>query len=214
MVCSYKIRNAKLILYLALATLPMAAQIASASTPEFASKLNAGSSTIFFTGDKDSTITVYQFGVEYPPVPGADRCNNDALAFGTILTAAASGTNQAAQTSTTLTLDGAQSITLSQPLVAGVRLCLVEASSAKPPVITYSKFQLVINPTDFGRFQMGFTGGVMISNQQQTSNSSTASQYLDVGLAYTWARAHRLSPGLSTFMNARLTSLQIGRAHV
>ena len=206
MVRSYKIRNARLILYLALATLPMAARIASASTPEFASKLNAGSSTIFFTGDKDSTITVYQFGVEYPPVPGVDRCDKDALAFGTILTAAASGTNQAALTSTKLTADGTQSITLSQPLVAGVRLCLVEKSTGDP---TFSKFQLVINPTDFGRFQMGFTGGVMISNQQQTSNSSTASQYLDVGLAYTWARAHRLSPGLSTFLNARLTSLPV-----
>jgi len=177
--------------------------IAFCDDPSFAGKAVAGSSSINIVGTSGDTITVYQFDSGYP---AGKKCGADDLPKGTILTVPASGSQSTSQNATELTGNAPQTISLSSPLVAATQLCLVETLNGTP---TYSLFQTVVNPLDFGRFEMGFTGGVMISNEEESSNSSTASEYLDVGIAYSWKRASEPWPGLTTFLNTRLTSLPV-----
>ena len=206
---SYKITQIRRLAYILVAFLAAASPTFSFASVSFASKATAGSSTLYINADNPSTVTVYQFDSGYTPNPASPSCGASDLASGSILTvAAASGSTQTSQATTSIAAGPPQTISLSSPLVAGVQLCLVEVTTA-PAATNYSAFQTVLNPLDFGRFQLGFTGGVMISNEQESSGSSTASEYADLGLAYSWARAKKRYPGLTTFLNLRLTSLPV-----
>lgn len=131
-----------------------------------------------------------------------------------------------------------QTVTLANnaTLTAGTVICLLETAASDSTVLPpyYKRVSYFAPGEDYGRFLVNLTGGVMISNQQQATNSSTASQYFNLGLSYTlkrpptdskanamqtpgsdsdqvpnrnWFTKH--DPGASTLMDIRLTTIPV-----
>jgi predicted lipoprotein with Yx(FWY)xxD motif len=202
---------------------------AAATSVSFAGKLIGGSSTLNVNAKNGDSITIYQFDDDFFPASAADNCAEEFPKHGRALSQTVSG-----QSSTTtagkLTSDSPQTITLTEPLVAGTFLCLIETDSGKQ---IPSAFQIVTDPNSHGRAVFDFTAGSVISNQQSNSSSSAA-VYLDLGFIFDFARPgggpipqtvtksadhpdlfkpsknfSTLRPGLEDFIDLRLTQVPV-----
>jgi hypothetical protein len=211
------------------------ATVQDSKTPQpvlkFTSELVTGSSAFSIQTDTAGTVSIYLFGPGYTPmnpVPGQkdqprSNCQDSDRAHGTPLTVSTSGQAAANSIFTVSAVNSPVAVTLSSPLVAGTQICLFESTTTGVTNTGFSSFKRVqyfAPGDDYGRFAVNLTGGVMISNEQQSSNSSTASQYFDLGLSYTLARpdseerAHpswfeEHGPGLSSLFDIRLTTIPV-----
>jgi hypothetical protein len=212
--------------------------------PAFAGPLVGGSKTVLITGQlpvspaKTPTIAIYQFPESYVPRTPSDGplktgtglpCGEQDIASlqGTPLSVTTSGSSST-QTSVTLNSENPPpyNTTLATQLVAGSKLCLVQTDTSKTPAtIAYSTFGEVSDPGDSGRARFDFTAGSVISNQQSSAKSSTASTYLDFGYYFTLMRAGGSTitpvkgspkknytawkPGIEDFIDLRMTSVPV-----
>jgi hypothetical protein len=182
--------------------------ITASSGPVFAAIPTAGAKTVMVQGTDQYHLSIYQFseGVE-PGQQGETSCSAADLSDGTPVMISTASTT----TSTIALIDGAlpNPLSLTQPLVAGTTLCLVEYSTDAIPVVSYSIFQPVNDPYDFGRVRSYLTAGVQVTNQNSTGSSSTAAQYLEFGLDYAWRKASKHGPGIQTFFDAKLSPIPV-----
>jgi hypothetical protein len=184
---------------------------ASPTFPTFGARLDAGKSTVTVNVTASSavpaTISIYEFDPSY----GLTTCGNDQMAMGTPLQIVSSpGSSNTTQTiSDSITTSGLTVLTISQPLVAGSALCLVDTHPT--PWSWNPTPQVVSDPNDFGRFRTYFTIGVQASNQlsSTSTNSSTAGEYLEAGFDSTYLRAAAHRPGLATNFDVRLSPIPV-----
>jgi hypothetical protein len=197
---------------------------------QFTSELVTGSSTFSIQSmHAPETVYVYLFSAGY--ADGDKICQDSDRERGTLLTTTSSGSPNTTSNTIAIAISASSApvgVTLSSPLVAGTLICLFGAATpagAAPanPDNAFSNFKRVqyfAPGEDYGRFSVDLTGGVMISNQQQSSNSTTAAQYFDLGLFYTlarpdseirthpnWLQVH--GPGLATLMDVQLTTIPV-----
>ena len=209
---------------------------------QFTSELVTGSSTFSIQGPTaDEVVSIYLFGAGYSGtkhVAGQKDektlCDDSDRAHGTQLSLVGTGAAAASTSTVTIsatTVNSSVAVALNNPLVAGTQICLFgspKAGSANDQFSSFKRVQYFAPGDDYGRFAVNLTGGVMISNQQQASSSSTASQYFDLGLSYTLARAgseqkskvdtdqeqksswfNRHGPGMATLMDIQLTAIPV-----
>jgi len=189
-----------------------------------------GAKTLTVQSDSDGPARIYLFGAGFTghlrqPVAKGEAdvqtmCDDVDRASGMQLTMVGTGQADATVSSVSLKANTPLTVTLSDSMVAGTQLCVLQTVNGTDTGSFLKSVQYFAPGQDYGRFTINFTGGALISNEQQSSNSSTASQYLDMGLAYTVARAgsanekvrwwvRKHGPGLETFMNVRFTSVPV-----
>jgi hypothetical protein len=196
--------------------------ILTPTTPTFTGNLVAGSYSIMVQGNTGDTISVYQLDPGYnagQPCSSADPNRRDVLQVVT------SGSTTTTTGAFTLPSPASTALTLSQPLVGGTSLCLVETESGFDQHWSGSSTP-VVDPNDYGRFHTYFVAGIQASNQlsASSSNSTTAGEYLEGGFNSAWLRArdiwdeHALvekpvkrwqSPGISTNVDVRLSPIPV-----
>jgi hypothetical protein len=196
------------------------------------SALAMNSNSVTFKSDKPGSVSVYLFGPGYTPgeqnrpakqnwpQEEGQPCSQEDLAHGSVLplvqtsTTASTSSGSSSTTSLPVTANAITTIALSNPLTANTKICLVETSSSGSSYAAFSPLTSVefFPPgADYGRFGMGFVGGVIISNEEQSTASSTASQYLDAELTYHFRRSRpkALSPGLFSFLDLRSSTIPV-----
>jgi hypothetical protein len=197
------------------------AAIVTPTVPQFISKLVAGNSSLTVQGTGGDSISIYQFDPGYNVLPNS--CEAADINKRTALLITTSGAAVTTSTAFPLTSNQPTGISLSQPLVVGTTICLSETATGESP--NWSVPLFVADSNDFGRFRTYFTFGIQASNQLSTdsSNSSTAGQYLEVGFNSAWIRAKdredrqqavpalkgRGTPGLSTNIDIRLSPIPV-----
>ncbi len=149
--------------------------------PQFAEMPKGGNSFINIFGRKGQKLVLCEYDVSSTYVEG-EICKN-----GTMIQFIPSGTGATPTYTMLVTDDGQAILTLARPLVAGTDLYLVNVAAA--PFL--SATQAVNDPNDFGRFRTYMTIGAQITNQQPsagsgTTQSSTAGEYLEVGLMHSF----------------------------
>ncbi|MGA8940805.1 MAG: hypothetical protein WB439_16705 [Acidobacteriaceae bacterium] len=185
--------NSRIVLrFITLACSLVSTLACATTTPTFAAKVVAGSSSILVQGKGPDTITVYQFDVGYNVGTTCDPAaasSNAVVSRRIVLTAITSGTAAAPTTTSAsfpLTSTSPTTIPLTQALVAGTTLCLSETAGSDT---SWSTPLVVTDPNDYGRFRSYFLVGIQASNQQSSTSSSTAGQYLEAGFNSSFVRA-------------------------
>jgi hypothetical protein len=190
-------------------------------TIKFTTDVIAGISTFSFQSDTSGDVSVYSFGAGFKGKNGT-ICSDDDRQHGVPVTMVGNSAN-ATVTSVPVTANVQQTVSLTVPPNAGTQICLFESTGMGIPNSAFSELKPVnffAPGSDYGRFTINFIGGAMISNQQQSTNSSTASQYLDVAFGYTLARSgsrekvpYRFTkyrgPGIQTFLDTRLATIPV-----
>jgi hypothetical protein len=187
-----------------------------AGTIRLLSAVAMNSNSVTFESDTPGALSIYLFGAGYlPQNAGQSICSEADLANGSLLplvpTSTGSGSG-AASTTTSLpvTAKTVTTVALSTPLTANTQICLAETGSSGLPYVAFSQLTPVefFPPgSDYGRFGLGFTGGVIISNQEQSTASTTASQFLEAELTYDFVRGKAV--GLSSFLNFRSSTIPV-----
>jgi hypothetical protein len=212
---------------------------------QFQGQPTGGSSTLLFADDGSggatgytgttgvTAVSVYQFSATYTVTDGTS-CNARTVLDGTPLMISTGTGTTFGSAPAKPSANTPYSITLAQPLVAGTQLCLSGVENNAP---FYSAIKTVVDASDYGRFRATFTAGVMVTNQQSASNSSTAGEYLDMELVtslirgglrpctknlnqgckpitdptgkITYRQGYRFMPGFNTFFNARLSPIPV-----
>ena len=188
-----------------------------AQNPSFTAQLAAGSMTITIDGQTGQNVYVRQFSSNPAPA-NLTTCSGD-LSKGTILQFIVGGVTQGFAP---LAAPLPKTFALAEPLVRDTLLCIEQRSPAGAAgTSTFSGYQAVSDPADNGRVRLNFTGGTMISNQQTSSQTSTAATYLDLGFNFTLLRAggsavpnakkpyHAGQPGIENFINLRMTPVPV-----
>jgi len=150
----------------------------------FAAQPIAGSTSLSIDGPIGPNLVVRQFPASPAPANLA-TCAGD-LSKGTILQFTVGGANQGY---VVLAAPTPNTFTLAEPLLRDTLLCIEQRPAAAAGASTFSGYQAVSDPEDNGRVRLNFTGGTMISNQQTSSQTSTAATYLDLGFNFTLRRA-------------------------
>jgi hypothetical protein len=160
-----------------------------AGTPSFAGQPVGLSSSLGIAGGAaGESITVWAFPIGFA---FSGQCSDAWKPLGSALAVTGAG----AATPSVFGLPVANAFVAGQtlnvglvsPLVAGQTLCLEETANGKTP--TWSNSILVSNPNDFGRFGTYFTLGLQVTNQQNSSGTASAGQYLELGFNNTFVRA-------------------------
>jgi hypothetical protein len=196
--------------------------VAPPGTITLLSAVAMNSNSVTFESDTPGNLSIYLFGAGYPAQtaersPDAPElaCSEADLASGSLLplvpTSTSSGPSSASTTpSLPVTAKTVTTVALSTPLTANTKICLAETGPSGLPYVAFSQLTPVefFPPgSDFGRFGLSFTGGVIISNQEQSTASTTASQYLEAELTYDFVRGKAV--GLSSFLNFRSSAIPV-----
>jgi hypothetical protein len=176
-------------------TVSEAAAPGSINTAKFDAKAFDGRNKVTINATANDSISIWEFDAG-SGINGS--CSSDLSVKGVqlqIVTLPVSGNGGASAPTTTSTITkvattGDTDLTLSLPLAAGQTLCLVDTPGTAGSQASWVLTPLIVsNQTDFGRVRVYFTLGAQATNQESSSNSSSAGQYLEAGFNSSIGRA-------------------------
>ena len=193
--------------------------------PRINGGLESGSKTISVDGEPGSTVAFFQFDQtadtlncdkvlqEQTPTQGQAQTSADG---GTQLEIAKSGSSSSTYTATLDSTPGPYTVNLSSPLIVATQICVRETvtpkgGTATPSYSTSAPVSDANNP--FAHVRTFYTAGAMINNQNgsNSGSSSTGTEYLDLGLAFSLAPKVNTghTPGLDTSISGRFSAVPV-----